>query len=219
MNILALDAATELCSVALLLGERMIERAVTTQRGHAELILPMVESVLAEGAIELRALDAIAYGRGPGAFTGVRIGVGVAQGLAYGASVPTIGVSNLAAVALQVSRPGQDILVCMDARMGEVYWARFHHEDDGRLTPLSEELVSRPEDVNAASATVFAGAGFKAYPVLASTLALAAPLHVLPRAREIARLALPELLAGRAVRAAEAAPIYVRDQVAVAKAK
>jgi tRNA threonylcarbamoyladenosine biosynthesis protein TsaB len=219
MNILALDTATERCSVALLLGERVIERSAATQRGHAELILPMVEAALAEGAVELRAVDAIAYGRGPGAFTGVRIAVGVAQGLAFGAGVPTIGVSDLAAVAFQAAAPGQEILVCMDARMGEVYWARFRCDADGVPQALSAELVSRPEDVRAASATVFVGTGFKAYPQLAPAGATDVHAQALPHAREIARLAVPELRAGRGVRAAEAAPVYIRDQVAVASKK
>jgi tRNA threonylcarbamoyladenosine biosynthesis protein TsaB len=215
MNILALDTATERCSVALLLGERLIERAVETQRGHADLVLPMVESVLAEGDLELRAVDAVAYGRGPGAFTGVRIAVGVAQGLAFGLDVPTIGVSTLAVVALQFAQPGREILVCMDARMGEVYWARFRCGDDGFVEARGEEFVSAPELVQPASADVFAGTGFKAYPQLAPPGALAVHAEALPHAREVARLATRELKAGRAVRAADAAPVYLRDQVAV----
>ena len=219
MNILALDTATERCSVALLLGERVIERSVETPRGHADLILPMVEAVLKEGAVELRAVDAIAYGRGPGAFTGVRIAVGVAQGLAFGAGVPTIGVSDLAAVAFQAGAPGEEVLVCMDARMGEVYWARFRCDTDGLPLALSEELVSRPEAVQPGLATIFAGTGFKAYPQLAPAGTHAMHPEALPHARDVARLARPELRAGRAVRAAEAAPVYVRNQVAVAKQK
>ena len=142
MNILALDTATERCSVALLLGERVIERSVETPRGHADLILPMVEAVLKEGAVELRAVDAIAYGRGPGAFTGVRIAVGVAQGLAFGAGVPTIGVSDLAAVAFQAGAPCEDVLVCMDARMNEVYWACFERDAE-RLRVLARAVLPR----------------------------------------------------------------------------
>jgi tRNA threonylcarbamoyladenosine biosynthesis protein TsaB len=219
MNILAVDTATERCSVALLLGERVIERTVDTQRGHADLILPMVEAVLAEGAVELRSIDAIAYGRGPGAFTGVRIAVGVAQGLAFGLDVPTFGVSDLAAVALQAAQPDQEILVCMDARMGEVYWARFRCSADGVIEASSEELVSPPEAVQAVHATVFAGTGFKAYPRLAPAGARAVDPEILPHAREVARLARPELAAGRGMRAADAAPVYLRNHVAVAKQK
>src|SRR5690606_25113450 len=121
MKILAIDTATERCSVALCVGARWIERAVDTARGHAEIVLPMVEQVLEEAGVRLAELAGIAYGRGPGAFTGVRIAIGVVQGLAYGADLPTVGISNLAAVAQQVAAPGARILVCMDARMSEVY--------------------------------------------------------------------------------------------------
>jgi tRNA threonylcarbamoyladenosine biosynthesis protein TsaB len=214
MRVLALDTATERCSVALLLEGRIIERSQDTQRGHADLILPMISEVLQASGTELRALDGIAYGCGPGAFTGVRIAVGVVQGLAYGLQLPTVGVSDLAAIARQVSQPGQEILVCMDARMSEVYWARFRRDTGGNMVrPLTEERVGRPDVVDPGSAVIYAGTGFKAHAQLAALGA--APVHdsVLPRAREIALLAAPEFRAGRGVPAAQAAPVYVRDQV------
>ena len=214
MRILAVDAATERCSVALLIGDRITERSQDTQRGHADLILPMISAVLQANGVELHALDGIAYGRGPGAFTGVRIAVGVVQGLAYGVQLPTVGVSDLAAVAQQVSQPGQEILVCMDARMGEVYWARFRHDagEDG-VRPLTEERVGRPAVVDPGSAAIYAGTGFRAHPQLGASRPGAVHDSILPRAREIALLAAPELRAGRGLPAAEAAPVYVRDQV------
>src|SRR4029453_2048008 len=128
MKLLAIDTATERCSVALALDGRIVERIADTPRGHADLVLPMVESVLTEGRVQLADLDGLAYGRGPGAFTGVRIAVGVAQGLSFGAGLLTVGVSDLAAVARQVAQAGERVLVCMDARMGEVYWAVFEYE-------------------------------------------------------------------------------------------
>lgn len=218
MKILALDTAAERCSVALVIGERVIERSQDTQRGHAERILPMVQEVLEEGGLELQALDGIAYGRGPGAFTGVRIAVGVVQGLAFGATKPTVGVSDLAAVAQQAaSADDAEILVCMDARMGEVYWARFRtNPATGLVEPVSAERVDRPEAVEPGDASVFAGTGFRAHPQLAAGGARVYDA-LLPRAREIALLAAPELAAGRGRPAAEAAPVYVRDNVAVAK--
>src|ERR1700754_1376826 len=121
MKILAIDTATERCSVALRIDGAVIERSVDTPRGHADLILPMLGELLAEGGVTLKQLDGVAYGRGPGGFTGVRIAVGVVQGLAFGADLLTAGVSNLAAVAQQVAKPGGRLLVCMDARMGEGY--------------------------------------------------------------------------------------------------
>lgn len=221
-KILAIDTATERCSVALRLGEgACIERAVDTARAHAEIVLPMVEEVLREAGVTLGELDAIAYGRGPGAFTGVRIAIGVVQGLAYGTSLPTIGVSDLAAVAQQVARQvskaGEKILVCMDARMSEVYWGVFEVGDDGLVFPASEERVSKPALIEA-QATRAAGTAFGAYPELRAKFANV-PIHEgwLPHAREIAALAEPAYRAGRGEPATQARPVYLRDQVTFVK--
>lgn len=223
MRLLAIDTATERCSVALRLDGQVIERAAEQPRGHADLVLPMVESVLQEAALKLSDLDGIAYGRGPGAFTGVRIAVGVVQGLAFGAGLKTVGVSNLAAVAQQVARPGDRILVCMDARMEQVYWSSFAREQGSDLvTPLAPERVDAPDAVADGDYTTLAGTGFKAYAQLRSRLATdGRVVHdaTLPRASDIALLAETEFLAGRAKPAAEAEPVYVRDQVAHVKSK
>lgn len=222
MKILAIDTATERCSAALLVDGHTLERSQETPRGHADLILPMVDSVLQESGLRLQDLDGLAYGRGPGAFTGVRIAVSVAQGLALGARLLTVGISDLAAVARQVAdqstSPDQSILICMDARMGEVYWARFRRTDAGAMALESEEKVSPPDAVVAGDSTIFAGTGFKAYPQLA-TARHGVVIHdsVLPRAREIAALAGIELRAGRGQPAASAAPVYLRDQVTFVK--
>jgi tRNA threonylcarbamoyladenosine biosynthesis protein TsaB len=218
MKLLAIDTATETCSVALLSDDGIIERAVDTQRGHADLVLPMVEAVLAEAGLTLRQLDGLAYGRGPGAFTGVRIAVGVAQGLAYGAQLATVGVSDLAAVAQQFAGAGARILVCMDARMNEVYWGQFEPTLDGLVEPMSVERVDRPEAVEPGDATVFAGTGFGAYPqLLAARAAVEVHSAARPHARDIARLAAAELRAGRGQPAERAQPVYLRDQVAAVK--
>ena len=219
MKLLAIDTATERCSVALYIDDRIVERATETQRGHADLVLPMVEAVLAEGGLTLRQLDGLAYGRGPGAFTGVRIAVGVAQGLAYGAQLVTVGVSDLAAVAQQFASAGARILVCMDARMNEVYWGRFEATPDGLVAATSAERVDRPEAVEPGDATVFAGTGFAAYPQLVGGRAAGA-VHgtARPHARDIARLAAVELRAGRGQSPEKAQPVYLRDQVATVKA-
>jgi tRNA threonylcarbamoyladenosine biosynthesis protein TsaB len=218
VKLLAIDTATERCSVALLIDDRVIERATETPRGHADLVLPMVDDVLKEAGLTLQQLDGLAYGRGPGSFTGVRIAVGVAQGLAYGAHLATVGVSNLAAVAQQFAVTGARILVCMDARMNEVYWCRFEATPDGLVVPIPPERVDRPEAVEAGGATVFAGTGFGAYPQLAvGRAAVAVHGAVLPHAREIARLAAAELRAGRCEPPERAQPVYLRDQVATVK--
>lgn len=219
MRILALDTATERCSVALLLDERIIERAIQTARGHADVILTMVDEVLAEGGVRLKELDGLAYGRGPGAFTGVRIAIGVAQGLAFGAQLPTVGISDLAAVAQQVAAPGDHVLVCMDARMNEVYWGTFHRPPtQSVVVATSAERVDPPRAVPVADCSLLAGTGFGAYSELASVRPdIVTHGAILPHAREIARLAEVELRAGRGRPATQAEPVYLRDQVVAVK--
>jgi tRNA threonylcarbamoyladenosine biosynthesis protein TsaB len=221
MKILAIDTATERCSVALRIDGEVLARSVDTARGHADSVLPMIQEILHEAGLPLGALDGIAYGRGPGAFTGVRIAVGVVQGLAFGAHLLTVGISDLAAVVQQVARPGDRVLVCMDARMGEVYWATFECDArSGLVVATGPEQVGRPETVDPASNPLsrLAGTGFRAYPqLMAQYDNVTVHDDVLPRAVEIALLGEAELVAGRGRPAAEAQPVYVRDQVAIAK--
>jgi tRNA threonylcarbamoyladenosine biosynthesis protein TsaB len=220
MRILALDTSTEACSVALLLDGELRMRFQLTERSHAELVLPMVESLLDEAGIALAGLDGLAFGRGPGAFTGLRIACGVAQGLAMGADLLVAPVSSLAAVAEQVpAAAGEKVLVCNDARMGEVYWGVFRRGADGAVTALCDEAVSRPEavGVGAPGAMHVAGNALPRYPALAERLRAAGlQFHegVYPRADAVARLGEIELAAGRGVPAEKALPVYVRDDVA-----
>jgi len=195
MNILALDTSTEACSVALLAGDRVITRYQEAPRGHAELILPMVDALLAEAGLTLKDLTAIAFGRGPGSFTGVRLASSVVQGLAYGAGVGVVPVSTLLGVALRALRDDDalagttratHVLVCNDARMDEVYvgaFARGAAESSVvRPMPLGPETVMPPAEVvvpqgaredegqsevrNIGVRWIGAGRGFKAYPEL-----------------------------------------------------
>jgi tRNA threonylcarbamoyladenosine biosynthesis protein TsaB len=220
MRILALDTSTEACSVALLLDGELRLRFQLTERSHAELVLPMVEGLLDESDIVLADLDGLAFGRGPGAFTGLRIACGVVQGLALGAGLPVAPVSSLAAVAEQVpGAAGEGILVCNDARMGEVYWGVFRREHDGGVTALCEEAVSTPDRVGEGAPLVrhAAGNALPRYPALLERLRTAGlQLHdgLYPRADAIARLGVIELAAGRGVSAEQALPVYVRDDVA-----
>jgi len=220
MRLLALDTSTDACSVALLLDGEMRLRCRLTERSHAELLLPMVGSVLDAAGIALADLDGLAFGRGPGAFTGLRIASGVVQGLALGANLPVVPVSSLASVAEQVpAAAGEPVLVCNDARMGEVYWAVFRRESGGSVTALTGESVSRPEAVGAGapSARHVAGNAPRRYAALIERLRAAGlQFHegVYPRADAIARLGAIELAAGRGVPAERALPVYVRDDVA-----
>ena len=219
MRLLALDTSTEACSVALLIDGMLRLRFEITERSHADLVLPMVDQLLAEAGIGLADLDGLAFGRGPGAFTGLRIATGVVQGLALGADLPVAGVSSLAAVAEQVpAAAGEAILVCNDARMGEVYWGVYRREH-GAITAVAAEAVSVPEHAgeDAPRAHHAAGNAFLRFPALATRLLGAGlQLHegIYPRADAVARLGALELAAGRGVPAHLALPVYIRDDVA-----
>ena len=148
MRVLALDTATEACSVALLTEHGLIGRSVEIGRGHAQEILGMVDRILAEGGATLAMLDGIAAGIGPGSFTGVRISVAVAQGLAFGAGLPVIPVTSLEALAVEaIGRGAEQVLACLDARMGEVYWGCFAADATGLLSALGPPAVGPPAAV------------------------------------------------------------------------
>jgi tRNA threonylcarbamoyladenosine biosynthesis protein TsaB len=239
MRLLALDTSTEACSAALLVGESVLERSVEAPQGHAELILPMIESLLAEADLSLRVLDGIAFGRGPGSFTGVRLAASVTQGLAFGAGLGVLPVSTLRAVAWQafaaksVAVPAgalaeDRILVCNDARMQEVYWCAYQRSVDGLPEALLEEAVGAPAcvvlperaavDGRASPPARWCGAGrgFRAHPSLKALVpdTPAAWFDLLPQASAVLALARPEVAAGRLCAADEALPVYVRDEVA-----
>jgi len=230
MKLLAIDTATEACSVALYQDGRLITREQEFERDHAEHILPMVDEVLREANLDLRHLDALAVGRGPGGFTGVRLAVSVVQGLAFGAGLPVVPVSDLRAVAqraLDLEPQVARVLACNDARMQEVYWAHFERGPDSLAQSAGPERVSPPGEVSLppawhslGAALCAAGRGLRAQPQIRERLPPQAVVldHLLPRAAEIARLAIPEAKAGRGVPAEEAMPVYLRDNVARPKA-
>jgi tRNA threonylcarbamoyladenosine biosynthesis protein TsaB len=183
--------------------------------------LPMVRELLEEGGVTLKSLDAIAFGRGPGGFTGVRLAASVAQGLAFGSGVGVVPVSDLAAIAERVwtDRPALErVLVVGDARMREVYWCAFRR--DAVPVPMGPELVGPESTVDLPETTaswVAGGRGLKAWPALAERcLAAGAEIlpDLLPRAAEVLALARPEVAAGRILKPADALPVYVRDNVA-----
>jgi tRNA threonylcarbamoyladenosine biosynthesis protein TsaB len=220
MNLLAVDTATEQCSVAIVTDGMVWSRVVPTARSHADMILPMIDELLAESALTLAQIDGMAFGRGPGSFTGVRIAVSVIQGLALARQLRVAGVSNLAAVAQQAATTqglptDAEILVCMDARMQEVYWAQYRVSANGLVTLIGREQVSTPSAVAGLPSLAFgAGTGWRAYPELRGRYPVL-PINdgMLPRALEVARLGIAEFQAGRATTAADAQPVYLRDQV------
>ena len=228
MKILAIDTATESCSVALLIDGQMSTREMEFERGHAEHILPMVDLILIEAGLRLADVDVVAFGRGPGGFTGVRLAASVVQGLAFGAGLPVVPVSNLAALAqraFDLAFAPERVLVCSDARMHEVYWACFEHSENGLARLVGEEHVGPPQSVTlpqawadaAAGSVAGIGRGFRAYPALQGAVGprvTVARDDLLPRAAEIARLAAQDVAAGRLLKPEEAIPVYLRDDVA-----
>ena len=228
MKILALDTATENCSAALLIDGKLTAREVEFDRGHAEHILPMIDLLLIEAGLRLAEVDVIAFGRGPGGFTGVRLAASIAQGLAFGAGLPVVPVSNLAALAqraFDLAFSPERVVVCSDARMQEVYWGCFQLAENGLGKVLGAEHVGPPQSVRLPDAwaevpprsVAGIGRGFRAYPVLSELLGprvAVARDDLLPRAAEIARLAALDAAAGRLLKPEEAIPVYLRDDVA-----
>jgi len=224
VRVLALDAATEACSVALLGREMLISRYEEFGKGHAERLLGMVDEVLAEAGLALSALDGIAASVGPGAFTGVRITVAVAQGLAFGAALPIVPVSTLEALALPALEDCERALCCLDARMGEVYWGCYARDQQRGVRATSAPRVSAPDQVRLADLAPHRGIGrgFSAYPVLAELPGLsvaAADRLALPSARAVARLGELRLRAGEGRDPADLTPLYLRDRVALTEAE
>jgi tRNA threonylcarbamoyladenosine biosynthesis protein TsaB len=220
--ILAIETATASCSVALRINGEVVVRSEVGNNIHSRVLLSMVESLLLESQLKAQDIDAVAVGQGPGSFTGLRIGVGVGQGLAFGASSPMIGVSSLDALALQAHGDGA-VVAAIDARMGEVYWCEYQKKglELNRSTPLQ---VTEPEMVSSSARdVVVVGNAWLAYPERFSSLAplqadqtrtIAQNSAVYPSAGDLLRLAEGKYSRGEWVCAAEFAPIYVRDDVA-----
>ncbi|GAB2565895.1 tRNA (adenosine(37)-N6)-threonylcarbamoyltransferase complex dimerization subunit type 1 TsaB [Dyella jejuensis] len=227
MNLLAIETATEACSVALVHGETVIARTELAPRRHAERVLPMADELLAEAGIGKHALDAIAVGRGPGAFTGVRLAVSLAQGMALALDLPVVTVSSLAALALEApeGEDGAAILAVIDARMGEIYAASYRRDDNGGLVALDEERVGTADSLllPPAHAWRVVGTGWTVYAEALRARLGAEPVSAdgacFPQARHVATLAVAEFKAGRAHAPELALPVYLRDKVALTMAE
>ncbi|WP_198341881.1 tRNA (adenosine(37)-N6)-threonylcarbamoyltransferase complex dimerization subunit type 1 TsaB [Oceanisphaera avium] len=217
-RILAIDTATEACSAALCQQGEVLTRYSIAPRGHTDLILPMVAQLLADAELTLAQLDAIAFAQGPGSFTGVRITLGVAQGLAYGADLALLGVSNLQALAQGAYRVSgaETVLSAIDARMSEIYIGGFVVKGDV-MQSTDQEQVSTPNDWLEHSGTsswaVGVGSGFVTYPALKEKVASVCEALPYPEAQDLLPQALQHWQQGKGVSAALAQPVYLRDKV------
>lgn len=223
MKLLAFETATEACSVALYLDGQILERHQIAPRLHAEYALPWAEELLAQAGIKRSQLDAIALSRGPGAFTGVRLAIALAQGIALALDKPVVAVSTLRAIAVQGE--GNRILAAIDARMGEVYVGAFERNGD-ELIAVSREAVAAPEVVALPDdkggwhgvGTGFSAAGNALQSRLGTQL-LDVDASVLPHAADVARLAVAAFARGEAMAPERVEPAYLRDNVALTLAE
>jgi tRNA threonylcarbamoyladenosine biosynthesis protein TsaB len=237
LKILALETSTNACSAALQLGDALnfscIERFEIAPRQHTQLILPMIESLLQEADFSVNDMDVLAFGRGPGAFTGVRVATGITQGISFGAGLPVAQISSLAAMAQgivrehSINKKGQQILVANDARMDEIYFAAFEN-DAGFMTLLGQEQIIRPQRLmdfldnqslinNSASSWLCVGSGWDVYaPALQTVLDSCTEIYIsaYPHARDVAYLAIKEVENSALVDAEFVSPVYLRDNVA-----
>lgn len=222
MRLLAIDTAAEDCSAALLIEGEVRSRFLYAPRRHGELILSLMEELLREAGLRLADLDALAFGRGPGAFTGIRIATGVIQGVAFGAGLPVVPVSNLAALAQRHFREGghRRILAAFDARMGEVYWGAFAIDDGGLARPLGAEQVAAPQAVVVPEGEVWhgVGSGWGPHGTLLTERVGAVLKSLTPEvvchAHDVAVLGAALYREGQGVPAEQALPVYLRDRVA-----
>ncbi|KGD73172.1 hypothetical protein HA49_13375 [Tatumella morbirosei] len=222
LKLLALDTATEACSAAILNHQQLDARFEVAPRDHTRKILPLVAELLEGQQLALTDLDALVFCRGPGSFTGVRIGIGIAQGLALGAELPMIGVSTLAALAEGAWRLQQadKVLTAIDARMGEVYWAEYQRTAEGEWQGVDTERVINPAQAvermqQLSGRWALAGTGWKAYPEMQQghTLELELSGSELPTAQDMLPLAVSQWQRGEVFAVAEIEPVYLRNEV------
>lgn len=216
MNLLAFELSTEQCSVALLMDGEIVQHI---ERGNrpSRAILKMADALLRQSGLALGSIDAIAFGRGPGAFTGLRIAAGVAQGLAFGMDLPLVPVSSLAALAQRAVEDYEvsQVVALLDARMDEVYAGSFRAGANGLVQPVSDEVLVPPAHLSLPDGDGWTGAGpgWSAYPSLEGRLATVHQL-VMPDAAAVARLGAVAFANGQVVPAEGGVPVYLRDTVA-----
>lgn len=218
MKILTLDTSAEYCSVALLLDGEVWNREVLAGQQHSALILPMVRQALDETGLALVQLDGIAFGAGPGSFTGLRIACGVSQGLAFGAGLPVMGISTLEALAQEAGN--KRVIAVLDARMKEIYHAAYE-KTTGGWQAVSEPALCLPGNAPPVPGDGWTGcgSGFDIYDNVLRARYGGCVSHIMrglrPNARVMAQLAAPRFEQGLAIDPAEAAPLYIRNKVAL----
>ncbi|MDO8261854.1 MAG: tRNA (adenosine(37)-N6)-threonylcarbamoyltransferase complex dimerization subunit type 1 TsaB [Gallionella sp.] len=217
MRVLAVETSTEYCSVALWQDGAIMERCELAGQKHSEMLIAMLNDLLQATGYKLQAMDGIAFGMGPGSFTGVRIACGVAQGLAFGANLPVAGVCTLEALAEASGKPR--VIAALDARMGEIYHAAYEKHDGG-WTTVSAPCLCKPQDAPLLSGDGWFGAG-SGFAALGDILKAryAGQLQgvdgaAVPQAAAIAVLGAAQFMQGHGMDAAEALPLYLRDKVA-----
>jgi len=220
MKILAIETATEACSAALEVDECCIQRFEIAPRQHTQLILPMIDELLAEANIQIRDLDAIAFGQGPGAFTGVRIAVGVIQGLAFAHKIPVIPISTLAALAQHFAGEHDAVAASIDARMQELYWGLYQKDESGIMQLVLEEKVCSPSECSLPTEVSWFGVG-SAWETYAEELQsrfnhnlLGVKANALPAAEDVITLAKVAYKEGKAIPVEAATPVYIRNKIA-----
>jgi tRNA threonylcarbamoyladenosine biosynthesis protein TsaB len=221
MKLLAIDTATEACSVALLIDGEIRERYEIVANQHSKLILPMIDSLMAEAELKPSDLDCLAFGRGPGSFTGIRIATGVIQGIAYACDLPVAAISCLAAIAQDFfdNNPENHVFVAMDARIDEIYWGHYQRNERGFAELINEEAVASAAEIEIPDCSgVGLGSGWKVHSeLLLSRLGsqvIRNEPNYLPKARAIAKLSEECFRLGLAVSAEHTLPVYLRDKVA-----
>ena len=219
MNILIIDTATEACSVALEVNEHVFNRFEVCPQQHSQRILPMIDEVLKEANVTLHDLDYLAFGRGPGSFTGVRIATGVLQGLALGTGHKVLGISTLAAMAQQayVQHQSELVTAAIDARMSEVYFGQYQLQHNV-MTLIGEEQVIPPDEaivlLSRQLEMAGVGTGWQAYPALNGAANVEVLTRVLyPNALYMLPLAKALIADGQAVEVEDIQPVYLRDKV------
>jgi tRNA threonylcarbamoyladenosine biosynthesis protein TsaB len=222
LKVLAFDTSTEYCSVALFVDGATMSQEVLAGQRHSELVLPMVRQALGEAGLVLAELDGIAFGAGPGSFTGLRIACGVAQGLALGADLPVAGICTLEALAQEAE--GSRIIAALDARMSQIYHA-VYEEGAAGWRSVTEPVLCFPHDAPLVPGDNWTGcgSGFDSYDEVLRARYGDSIKHTIggirPHARSIARLAAPRFAAGEAVDPADATPLYIRNKVALKEAE